>query len=167
VDEIEAGEGKVLASVSEANGKISATSKSLGGIKITDYTANSTNTDSIANTDTLNTALGKLQAQIDANESAITELTNGTSVEGINSVMELVAWTEEHGNTTQGIIKAIGQQAEGEKSSTGIYSLIDAEIAARTLADENITKRIDNLPLPATNITAEQITKWEKAEENV
>jgi hypothetical protein len=36
---------------------------------------------------------------------------------------------------------------------------------ARTLADENITKRIDNLP--ATNITAEQITKWEKAEENI
>jgi hypothetical protein len=165
VDEIEAGEGKVLASVSEANGKISATSKSFGGIKITDYTADSTNTSSIANTDTLNTALGKLQAQIDANESAITELTNGTSVEGINSVKELVTWTEEHGNTTQGIIKAIGQQADGEKSSTGIYELIDKEIAARTLADTNITNRINNLP--ATNITDAQITKWEKAEANI
>ena len=163
VDKIEAGEGKVLDSVSEANGKISATSKSLGGIKITDYTADSTNTSSIANTDTLNTALGKLQAQIDANESAITELTNGTSVEGINSVKELVAWTEEHGNTTQGIIKAIGQQADGEKSSTGIYSLIDAEIAARSQADINTNKRIDDL----VKVTEAEKTQWSAAEANV
>lgn len=164
VDKIEAGKGKVLESVSEADGKISATSKSLGGIIITDYIAKSDTTD-IANTDTLNEALGKLQAQINANVSAIEELTDGTTVEGINSVKELVEWTEAHGTTTAGIISTIGKAAEGENASTGLYALIDAEANARAASDRSITERIDNLP--ATNITTEQITKWEKAEENI
>lgn len=162
VDKIEAGEGEVLASVSEADGKISATSKSLGGIKITDYAPNPDTTD-IAETDTLNAALGKLQAQINANESAITELTNGVSEEGINSVKELVAWTEEHGNTTQGIIETIGKPAKGEATSTGLYELIDIETAARSQADIDTNKRIDDL----VKVTEEEKTKWSAAEANV
>lgn len=162
VDKIEAGEGKVLESVSEADGKISATSKSLGGIKITDYTVNS-DTTNIANTDTLNAALGKLQAQINANESAIEELTKGETVDGINSVKELVEWTETHGTTTTGIINAIGKVAEGDSASTGLYALIDAETAARAQADIDTNKRIDDL----VKVTEAEKTQWSTAEANV
>ena len=164
VNAITTDEYSVIDSVSETDGKISATTKYLSGIKLQGYSTG-TNTADVAADDTVNTAFGKLQAQINATDKAVEALTNGTSTEEIDSVMELVKWTEEHGNTTQGIINTIGQQAEGETSSTGIYALIDAEAAARTLANENINKRIDGLA--ATTITTDQITQWNKAEENI
>jgi hypothetical protein len=174
---------QIVYGVSQTDGQIAVDRKAVGELIISGYTKPTSISAGVSSSDSINTAIGKLdyslteeigrakkaeselQAQINTTDKAVQALTNGTSTEEIDSVMELVTWTEEHGKTTQSIINAIGQKAEGEKSSTGIYSLIDAEIAARTLADENITKRIDDLP--AKNITAAQITKWEKAEENI
>jgi hypothetical protein len=124
VSAIAADEYSVIDSVSETDGKINATTKYLSNIKLQGYSTG-TNTAEVTANDTVNVAFGKLQAQINAADEAVQALTNGTSTEEIDSVMELVKWTEEHGETTQGIINAIGQKAEGEKSSTGIYQLID------------------------------------------
>lgn len=152
----------LVSQVSETDGKISVNTVDVESIKLKN-TPVTTNTAAVSADDTLSTAFGKLQAQINANESAITELTNGASVEGINSVMELVTWTEEHGNTTQGIIEAIGKPAKGEATSTGLYELIDIETAARSQADIDTNKRIDDL----VKVTEAEKTQWSAAEANV
>lgn len=58
------GESKIVSDVTQANGKITATSKNLTAVKLEGYTEG-TDAD-IAATDTLGQALGKLQAQINA-----------------------------------------------------------------------------------------------------
>lgn len=162
VDSIVADGYSFISEVSEANGKIAANTAYLENVKLKTAVP-LTSSDNIAVDDTLSQALGKLQAQIDINETAIKTLNDGIDPNKIDSVKDLITYTEEHGETTQGILDAIGKKSAEGSSSTGIYALIDAETSARALADQGINQRIDNL----VKVTNEQIEQWNAAEENV
>ena len=152
----------LVSTVSESAGKISTSVADVENIKL--RTTPSTNdATSIQADDTLKVALGKLQAQVNSNKNSIETLTNGVDSNKIDSVTDLIRYTEEHGETTQGLIDAIGKKATDDESATGIYELIDTEKEARDLADQNINKRIDEL----VKVTDDQISQWNKAEANV
>lgn len=176
VDSIIADEYSFIKEVSEANGKIAADTAYLENVKLkTAVPLNSS--DNIAINDTLSQALGKLQAQIDINETAIKTLNDGIDPDKIDSVKDLITYTEEHGETTKGILDAIGKKASTDENgnpiaSTGIYSLIDAEAAARkTLvsnvqADWNATEGLAVILNKPTNlVTSDQITNMVENED--
>ena len=151
-----------ISEISETDGRIAAKTALLDGVKLK-ATPVLTNTDTIAADDTLISALGKLQAQINSNANAIQTLDEGIDPDKIDSVKDLITYTEEHGETTKGILDAIGEKSAENSPSTGIYALIDAETSARALADQDINQKIDNL----VKVTNEQIEQWNTAEENV
>lgn len=152
----------LVSTVSESEGKISINVADVENIKLR-TTPNTDNATSIQADDTLKAALGKLQAQVNSNKNSIETLTNGVDSDKVDSVTDLIQYVEEHGETTQGLIDAIGKQATDAESATGIYGLIDTEKEARDLADQNINKRIDEL----VKVTNDQISQWDKAEANV
>ena len=79
-------DGDVITTVSEADGKVSASKSSLTDVKMTGYAADSTKTGAIAATDTLEQAFNKVENAIAKNEVAsadasvtITQPSSGTS----------------------------------------------------------------------------------------
>ena len=164
-----------ISEISETDGKVAAKTALLDGVKLK-ATPTLTNT-AIAADDTLISALGKLQAQINSNANAIKTLDEGLDSEKIDSVKDLIAYTEEHGETTKEIVDAIGKKASTDANgnptaSTGIYSLIDAEAAAReslisnVQADWNATEGLAVILNKPTNlVTSDQITNMVEDED--
>lgn len=75
------GDGKVVVNVTEADGIVSGHIAEVGGLKLTDYSKGSSS-DAVANTDTINQAISKLENQVDAASGAI-----GTAISGLDSTI--------------------------------------------------------------------------------
>lgn len=84
----------------------------------------------------VNEAIDDLSKEVEANAIAIEALTNGTSTEEIDSVMELVDYVNEHGTEVQGMKNDI-------KANADAIDVIEAK--------------------PAMGITAQNITNWNNA----
>ena len=65
------GDGKVIVNVTESDGIVSGTTAEVGGLKLTDYSKGS-DSGAVTTSDTINTAISKLENQIDAANDAST-----------------------------------------------------------------------------------------------
>lgn len=90
------GNGKVITTISEANGKISATSKDLTSTLVTRTATAGTTTVVKVDGTTVETAITSLATSIKTNENAITKLNGANTVSGSvkNTVETYLAWNE-------------------------------------------------------------------------
>ena len=137
VAKIEAGPHEVISAVEEVDGKISAYTKSANGLVLTGYSLGTDKGD-IAAIDTIGSAFSKVQNQINDNKNAIALLDENLTTEQIDSIKELVLWTEEHGTDFNEEVKA------REGADTKLQDNIDAEANARIEADVKLQEAIDN-----------------------
>ena len=70
------GDGKVVVNVTEDDGIVEATVAEVGGLKLTDYSKGSSS-DAVANNDTINQAISKLENQVDAAKEAASTAISG------------------------------------------------------------------------------------------
>ena len=126
--ELAGNENKVVYSVSQANGKLSATSQNITSIKLDGY-AEGSDVD-IAATDTLGQALGKLQGQINAMDLSV--------VSGDGEV--IVSVSEEDGkvSATKSAIKDVKLTGYEKTSASGAISATDDVEDAISKIENNI-----------------------------
>lgn len=100
----------VVTNVTETNGKVSATSANVGGLKLTDYTKGS-DSGSVDSNDSINQAIAKLENQIDAEKDAREAAISGLDYTDTAVAKQFVAAV----NETDGVISI----TRGELQSSG------------------------------------------------
>ena len=133
----------VVTNVTEADGKISATSENVGNLVLTDY-AKGSESGAVASTDSINAAFSKLEKQIDAANDVINYL-DASSVSGESKVV--IDVTQDGGQITASAANLTGVKLGGLGTGS------DAKIAATDTLGEalaNIQAQIDAMDKSAS-----------------
>lgn len=105
------GDGKVIVNVTEADGIVSGATAEVGGLKLTNYSKGS-DSGAVANTDSINQAISKLENQVDAANDARAAAIDALDYEDEASAKTFVTKVDEANgviSTTKGTITSSGK----------------------------------------------------------
>lgn len=137
----------VVTNVTEADGKVTATSANVGNLKLTDYNKG-TNSGSVTATDSINEAVAKLENQIDAEKAAraaALDALDASSVSGDSKVV--IDVTQDDGKITASAANLTSVKLDGLTTGSNI-KIASTDTLGTALA--NIQAQIDAMDKSAS-----------------
>lgn len=128
--------GLIDADIEELDGKFNGYYTKTEADALLDDKADASSLNSYYTKTEVDSQVGGLDSRITANANAIEALTNGTTTEEIDSVMELVEYVNEHGTEVQGMKDSIKANADAIDALEGRADAVEGDIS--TLKEETI-----------------------------
>ena len=132
-------DNQVIYKVSQTDGLVSSDQKNISAVKLAGYTVGADNSGKVATSDTLGTALGKLQGQINGMDLA--------AVSGTGNIITSVSQTDGKVSATKTAIKDIKLTEYQKGNNSGAISpndTLNEALSKLENADEGILDEIEN-----------------------
>lgn len=137
------GDGKVVVNVTEADGIVAASTSEVGSLKLTEY-SKGVDATAVANTDTVNQAISKLENQIDNVSSA--------STSGVTEINAKLGTGVTTANTATAQFAALsGDSATAQSGDTSVEG-------AKKYADAKIGQAVSGLDYTDTAVTGQYVS---------